>query len=77
MDTSQAVSPAVQPRALWVAAHHVELTGAADAGWVYLVRALSGALACEEDATRAGRCAPLPAFQFAWGFWRSQPALFV
>ncbi|KAK9845774.1 hypothetical protein WJX81_002133 [Elliptochloris bilobata] len=51
----KAVSPAVQPRALWVAAHHVELSGAADAGWVYLLRALGSALAGEEDAARATR----------------------
>jgi len=55
---AQAVSPAVQPRALWVAAHHVALSGAADAGWVYLMRALGGALAGADDAARAGRHAP-------------------
>jgi len=66
---AQAVSPAVQPRALWVAAHHVALSGAADAGWVYLMRALGGALAGADDAARAGRRARLASPLFPAAGW--------
>ena len=53
----QVVSPAVQPRALWVVAHHWQAAARMDAGWMHLLRALAAALSGNEDAAKARRCA--------------------
>ena len=54
----QVVSPAVQPRALWVVAHHWQAGASLDAGWMHLLRALAAALSGNEDALAARRHAP-------------------
>ncbi len=51
----QVVSPAVQPRALWVVAHHWQAAPRMDAGWMHLLRALAAALSGNEDAVNARR----------------------
>lgn len=51
----QVLSPAVQPRALWLAAHHASLGAALDGAWAGLLKALADALSGNEDATWARR----------------------
>ncbi len=54
----QALSPAVQPRALWVVAHHLEVASSMDTAWMNLLRALADALAASEDLVNSRRHAP-------------------
>lgn len=56
----QALSPAVQPRALWVVAHHLEVAAGMDATWMNLLRALAAALAGNDDLINSRRCAAVP-----------------
>ena len=51
----QVLSPAVQPRALWLACHHLSLGQALDAAWATLLKALADALSGNEDAAQARR----------------------
>ena len=48
----QVLSPAVQPRALWLAARHVPLKAVLDGQWGALLKALADALSGNEDSTR-------------------------
>lgn len=54
----QVLSPAVQPRALWLAAHHAPLGAALDSAWAGLLRALADALSGNEEAVHARRLLP-------------------
>lgn len=54
----QVLSPAVHPRALWLAARHVPLRAALDGQWAALLKALADALSGEEDNVRRRKCAP-------------------
>ena len=54
--TVQVLSPAVQPRALWLAARHVPLRAALDGQWAALMKALTDALSGNEEAVRRRRC---------------------
>ena len=44
----QVLSPAVKPRALWVAAHHLQLSGRLNHNWVNLLQAMSSQLEGKE-----------------------------
>lgn len=56
----QALSGAVQPRALWVAAHHYELAPSMDSGWVHLLQALAMSFGAHDDDARTRRSLPPP-----------------
>jgi hypothetical protein len=45
----------VQPRALWVVAHHLEVGGGMSGAWMSLFRALAAALAGNEELVNARR----------------------
>ena len=51
----QAISPAVQPRVLWVVGHHLELATPADPACLFLLRTLAALLSQPDDAQRARR----------------------
>ena len=51
----QALSPAVQPRALWVVAHHLEVAANMDSTWMNLFRALADALTGNEELISSRR----------------------
>lgn len=55
---AQVLSPAVQPRALWVVAHHLEVGSGVEGAWMHLLRALAAALAGNDDLVNARRCEP-------------------
>ena len=56
----QALSPAVQPRALWVVAHHLEVAASMDTACMNLLRALAEALSANEDLVNSRRHNPSP-----------------
>ncbi len=58
---AQALSPAVQPRALWVVAHHLEVAASMDTACMNLLRALAEALSANEDLVNSRRHNPSPA----------------
>lgn len=66
----QALSSAVQPRALWVAAHHYELAPSMDSGWAHLLQALSTSLGVHDDdaRTRRSACDTRPPLSPPWVF---------
>ena len=66
----QALSSAVQPRALWVAAHHFELAPSMDSGWAHLLQALSTSLGVHDDdaRTRRSACNFMPPLSPPWAF---------
>jgi len=45
----KAVSPAIQPRALWALVPNLELASTMDATWMLFMRALAAALSANED----------------------------
>ena len=51
----QALSSAVQPRALWLAAHHYELAPSLDPGWAHLLQSLSTSLGVHDDDAKTRR----------------------
>jgi len=51
----QALSSAVQPRALWLAAHHYELSPTLDPGWAHLLQGLSTSLGVHDDDAKTRR----------------------
>jgi hypothetical protein len=51
----QALSSAVQPRALWLAAHHYELAPTLDPGWAHLLQSLSTSLGVHDDDAKTRR----------------------
>lgn len=57
----QALSSAVQPRALWLAAHHYELAPTLDPGWAHLLQGLSTSLGVHDDDAKTRRCLYLSA----------------
>lgn len=67
----QALSSAVQPRALWLAAHHYELAPSLDPGWAHLLQSLSTSLGVHDDGARTRRSAQPPGLVFAIFFYRA------
>ncbi len=45
----------MQPRALWVVAHHLEVAASLDGTWMNLLRALADALAGNEELATSRR----------------------
>ncbi|BDA45078.1 hypothetical protein COCOBI_06-5580 [Coccomyxa sp. Obi] len=54
----KALSPAVQPRALWVVAHHLEVASSMNTACMNLLRTLADALAANEDLINSRRRTP-------------------
>ena len=52
---AQVLSRAVQPRALWVAAHHLELAPSMDAAWLAALAALASGLSPLDDPAKSRR----------------------
>lgn len=50
------LSAPVKPRALWVAAHHLELSTSADGLWAGLLEALAELVSGSEADSEAARC---------------------